>query len=103
MKVNFEGTEYELDIEDIDLSDAMTIYRKTGMTVRALLEGLANVNPDAMRAIHWLMLKQNGRMTDMDKENFAVLKLAVAVNDAFVEDAKENPTEGTPGEVPVTA
>ena len=102
MIVHFDGTDYDFDLEAMDLAEAKTIYAKTGMTVGGLIKGLADLHPDALRATHWLMLKQAGRLTDMDKENFAVLKFGKAIGDAFdAEEAEENPTEGTPEEVPV--
>ena len=99
MLVNFEGVEYQFDLEALDLSEARYIKNVTGFSVGKLLQGLAEVDPDATAAAYWLMLKQNGQTQDMRKMNFPVLKFAEVLNEAFdaEEAAKaEDPTEAEP-------
>lgn len=99
MLVNFEGAEYDFDIEAIDVAEASHIKRATGLSVKKMLEGLVEVDPDACKAAHWLMLKQNGKVTDMNKVNFPILKFAEAVGEAYDEETgaqEENPTEAEP-------
>lgn len=99
MLVHFEDKDYTFDIEALDVSEARTIKRQTGLTIRALMNGLEEMDPDAMVALYWLMLKQNGQMTDPNKVNFPMLKFGEALADAFAaeQEAEEaNPTEAEP-------
>lgn len=99
MLVNFEGKDYTFDIEALDVSEARTIKRQTGLTVRKLMDGLEDLDPDAMVALYWLMLKQNGTMTDPNKVNFPLLKFGEALAEAFDRESEAqeaNPTEAEP-------
>ena len=89
MRVEFQGKEYTLDIDEIDVAQSRHIYRKTGLSLLKLEEGLAEVNPDALVALYWLMLAQSGETVDMDKVNFPVVKFANALIEA---NKRENPT-----------
>lgn len=106
MLIHFEDRDYEFDIENLDLAEARHIKRQTGLTVRALLDGLAELDPEAMVALYWLMLKQNGQVSDLNKVNFSVLKFAEAMGKAFEEDAEKteaDPTEGADEATPQAA
>lgn len=97
MIVQFEDKEYNFDIEALDLAQARHIKRQTGLSVKGLLDGLAELDPEACVALYWLMLKQNGTATDMNKVNFPILKFGEAIIAAFqAEEEKEaeaDPTE----------
>ena len=107
MNIHFEDTDYNFDIEALDLAEARHIKRQTGLTMRGLMDGLTDLDPEALLAIYWLMLKQNGQMSDMNKVNFSVLKFAEAVGSAFEAEAatraEENPTEGATEAAPAAA
>ena len=93
--VRFEDQEFELDIEELTLNQALYIYRQAKMSVRDLMVGLQDLNPDAMAALYWLMLDQNGKRADIGKLNFKILAFAAALSDAFPsdeEDAEADPT-----------
>ena len=99
MEVNFEGKDYTFDIEALDLGEARTIKRQTGLTIGQLMKGLADLDPDALASLYWLMLKQNGTVTDPSKVNFPVLKFGEALAAAFEAEEKAqeaNPTEAEP-------
>ena len=101
--VHFEGQDYNFDIEALDLAQARSIKRQTGMSIRKLLDGLADLDPEALAALYWLMLAQNGKATDISKVNFKILEFGVALNDAMGDEEaeEENPTE-TAGEPSLT-
>lgn len=110
MIIHFEDTDYNFDIEALDLAEARHIKRQTGLSMRGLMDGLADIDPEALVAIYWLMLKQNGQVSDMNKLNFSVLKFAEAVGKAFDEEAaarkateEANPTEGATEAAPAAA
>lgn len=97
MLVHFEDQDYDFDIEAITLAEATTIHNMTGLTIKGTLNGLAELHPDALRALYWLMLKQNGKAVDMHKVGFAALKFGEAIGNAFDEEEKRkkaaDPTE----------
>jgi hypothetical protein len=101
MLVQFQDKDYEFEIEDIELSQARYIKRHTTLSVRALLNGLRELDPDCLAAIYWLMLQQNGTVVDIAKVNFPVLRFAAALGDAMSREKEETPT--TPPEKAVTA
>lgn len=97
MIVHFDDKDYQFDIEALDLSEARYIKRNAGLTVKALMDGLSEMDADAIAALYWLMLKQNGQATDIGKLNFSVLKFAEALGNAFnAESEEEDPTEAAP-------
>lgn len=100
MIVRFEDKDYEFDIEGMTVSEARYIKKVTGFSIRGLIEGMSEVDPDALVAAYWLMQKQNGVVVDMNKVDFALLKFGEALNDAFAAEDKENegadPTEAVP-------
>lgn len=96
--VHFEGAEYNFDIEDLNLAQARVIKNQTGMSIRKLLDGLAELDPEALAALYWLMLNQNGKAVDIHKVNFKVMEFGKALDEAFEADgeAEENPTPLAP-------
>jgi hypothetical protein len=101
MNVHFEDADFELDIEAMTLAQARAIKKQTGLTIRGLIAGLEDFDPDAMAALYWLMKVQNGVAVDIHKINFDVLKFAEALGNAAGEDeAEEDPTPEAAGEPP---
>lgn len=101
--VHFEGQDYNFDLEDLDLAQARSIKRQTGMSIGKLLDGLSELDPEALAALYWLMLAQNGKVTDINKVNFKVMEFGKALGDAMGdEEAEENPTEAEPEPAPAT-
>lgn len=100
MLIHFEDQDFEFDIEALTLADARYIKRNCGLTVRGLMDGLAEVDPEAALALFWLMHKQNGQVKDINKlPDFPLLKFAEAIAAAFAAeqgDEEENPTEADP-------
>jgi hypothetical protein len=91
MKILFEDKEYDFDLESLKLDEARTVKRRFQLTIRGLMDGLSEMDPDACAALYWLMLKQNGTLVDPDKmENFPILKFGEAFAEA---GAKENPED----------
>jgi hypothetical protein len=94
MIVEFEGNSYTLDVEEIDVRQAMVIKVKTGYNLLQWQAALEQADVDAIKALYWLMLAQNGTAADIDLINFKVLKFAQAVKAAQKSgvDESENPT-----------
>jgi len=98
MKILFEDKEYDFDLESLRLDEARIIKRRFNMTVRALMDGLSDMDPEACAAMYWLMLKQNGKLIDPDKiDNFPVLKFGEALIEAWEkENADDSEGEADP-------
>lgn len=92
--VHFDDRDYDFDIEGMTLAQARSIKRQTGLSVRGLLNGLSEMDPEALGSLYWLMLNQNGITTDISKVNFKVLAFGEALSAAFPADdeGEENPT-----------
>jgi hypothetical protein len=82
VNINYEGKDYGLDLDDVDISQATTIYRKFNLTLLGLEVGLREGNPDALRAIYWLMLSQDGQRVNIDNVIFKIVKFANALQAA---------------------
>ena len=91
MEINYEGTDYTFDLEEIDVMQARRIKKTFGLTLFGLEEGLGVGDPDALAAVYWLMLIQSGQKANMETVNFKLVKFAAAVNDAqkAAEEAEE--------------
>ena len=87
MQVKYEGKDYTFDLDEITVSQATTLKRKLGLTLLGLDQGLREGDPDALRAVFWLMKEQSGERTDIDMVDFKIVKLANAIQDAA--DAEE--------------
>lgn len=99
MNVNYEGKSYAFELDEIDISQATVIKRKFGLTLLSLEAGLREGDPDALRAIYWIMLTQNGERANIDNVSFKIVKFANAIqkaNEDEIEQAAE--TEGAPKE-----
>lgn len=93
MLVHFEDTDYQFELEDIDVSQARYIKRQTGLSIKAFLDGLGEIDPDCVVAAYWLMKAQNGTVVDMNKVNFKLIRFGDALGEAMkAEDEAENPT-----------
>lgn len=82
MNVNYEGKIYAFDLEDIDIDQATVIKRKFGLTLLSLEAGLREGDPDALRAIYWIMLTQDGQRANIDNVKFKIVKFANAIQQA---------------------
>lgn len=79
MKVEYDGAEYTLDLDEIDVVEASYIKVKTGLTLLGLQAGLEQADPDALKALFWLMHKQSGKAVDIERVNFKIMKFIEAI------------------------
>lgn len=102
MQVQWEGEGYILDLDEMDTVEARYIKRKTELTPVGLQNALYEVDPEAMTAIYWLMMKQSGKpVIDIDRINIKIVRFAEAVVDAMAaeadsEDDESEDAEGDP-------
>lgn len=81
-----EDREFNFDLDDIDVVQSRYIKRHVGLTPKALMAGLNEGDPDALVALYWLMLNQNGIGADLSKVNFKLAKFGDALNTAAVNE-----------------
>src|ERR1700744_1802562 len=97
MKIDYDGAEYTLDMDEIDVVEATYIKVKTGLTLLGLQAGLEQADPDALKALFWLMNKQSGKAIDIERVNFKIVKFVEAIKNAQVDEpaekVSENPTK----------
>lgn len=94
MLINYDGKEYPFELDDITVSQATAIKRRLNLTLLGIEKGLAEVDVDALRAIYWLMLAQNGETRDIDRVDFKPLKYAVAIRNAIEAEEAKKAEEG---------
>lgn len=82
MLVHYEGKDYEFDIDDLDIVQATMLQRKYKLNLLSLQRGLLEGEPDALRAVYWLMLMQNGQRVNIDNVQFKIVKFANAIQEA---------------------
>lgn len=96
MKIDYDGAEYTLDLDEIDVVEATYIKVKTGLTLLGLQAGLEEADPDALRSLFWLMSKQSGKAVDIERVNFKIVKFVEAIQAAQDNEPKAGEVEGNP-------
>lgn len=94
MIVHFEDRDWKLDVDEIDVAQAMYIKVKTGFNLLQWQAALEQADVDALRALYWLMLEQNGVRKDISLINFKIVQFGRALKDAQKDEGEpeENPT-----------
>ena len=88
MHLTYEDKEYTFDLEEITVAQAKIMKKSCGLTLMGLEEGLGQGDPDALRAVYWLMLCQNGDPQDIDRVDFKIVKFARAMDAAQPDEVK---------------
>ncbi len=83
MIIKWEGEDFTLDLDEIDLAQAKVIQVHCGLSLLQIDDGIKTGNPDAIRALFWLMHVQSGKSLDIDRVNFKVVKFMSALSDAI--------------------
>jgi hypothetical protein len=84
MKIQYEGEYLEFDLEEVTLAQATYLHKKLGLTLLGLDRGLVEGNPDALRAVWWLMQQQAGNTkVNIDSLDFKIVKLTNAIQEAY--------------------
>lgn len=100
MKINFEDQEWTLDLNDITVAQAKVIKVHRGLTLKALSQGLDDLDPDALVAVYWLMKAQSGQTSNIDQVDFRAIKFALAVGEAANAEAKADAEAAKASESP---
>jgi hypothetical protein len=95
MVIDYDGRQYDFDLEEVTLAQLTRAFKAYGMTLMELEVGMQLGNPNALRAAYWMMLAQNGENVGLDRLSFKPVKLAKSINAAFkAEKAKDEGEEG---------
>lgn len=82
MKIDFEGRTWEFSQETIGVKQGLAIHFAYGLTIRALLEGIQQLDVRAIQCDYWLMLQQNGIEKPIKDCEFDTLAFMAALGDA---------------------
>jgi hypothetical protein len=88
MKVEYEGSVYDMDLEEITVRQAKVIKTKCGLSLKGLEDSLQEGDADGLRALFWLMLENSGEHVDIDSVDFKIVKFANAVQAASKAEAE---------------
>ncbi len=86
MQIVYDDKTYTLDLEDIDVDQARKIKSEFGLTLKGLEEGFAEGDSDAVVAMYWIMLAQNGEDHAIRTLKVKPVKYIRAVTAALVAD-----------------
>lgn len=103
LEITMNGEDYSLELEKITVLQAKVIKTSTGLTLKGLEDALEDIDPDALRALYWLMLVQSGRPIPIERVDFVVMDFAEALskaNDKAEEAAAEDTSPKEPAETP---
>jgi phosphoglycolate phosphatase-like HAD superfamily hydrolase len=89
MKICYEGKELNFDLEELTLEQATVIYKRLGLTLLDLDKGLIEGNPDALRAIYWMIVQNDDPNIQIEDVNFKIVKFANAVQEAVEKEQAE--------------
>jgi len=89
MKITYREQEFEFDLDAIDVAQAKVIKVHCGLTLKGITDGIAELDPDAMRAAFWLMHVQSSIPCDIDRINFPLVEFASAIIEAAELKTKE--------------
>jgi hypothetical protein len=101
--IRWQGSEYEFDIDKAGTAELREIKRKYKLSLRKLLEGLEEMDVDAVTCVYWLVMRSDGKHDDLvlgDDLEFPVVEFMAAWADDQ-QEAEPDPTQD--GSLPDTA
>lgn len=93
MKVGFEGREWELDADDMDVRQAIVLHMTYGMTIAQYSDGFDALDQRTYHFAYWLMLQQNGTVKPIADCNPKIIEFIAAVTDARVAEGDRRKAE----------
>jgi len=103
--IRWQGSEYDFDIDKAGTAELREIKRKYGLSLRKLLEGMQEMDVDAVTCLYWLVMTSDGKHDDLvlgDDLEFPVVEFMSAwAESESQEEAEPDPTRD--GSLPDTA
>lgn len=93
--IKWQGSEYEFEIDKVATPELREIKRKYKLTLRGLLDGLEQLDVDAITCMYWLVMRSDGKHDDLvlsDDLNFPVVEFMSAWADGQ-ETPEPDPTQ----------
>ena len=91
MKIEYEGEQYDLDMDAIDVKQAIKIEKHIGGTLSDWEAGLGNASTPCLQALGWLIFT-GGDSTPIGDVNFKIMVLSKAM--AAADEAEKAAEEG---------
>jgi hypothetical protein len=95
LEVAYEGKDYLLDLDDLDLAQGRAMERFGVKNLKALEEGISEGDLGALTVAYWVMLQQNGedgaRLERVVFKPVKFIKALVAAGVKAAEDADPDP------------
>jgi hypothetical protein len=105
--LRYEGGEYRFEFERVTAEEFREIKRKMGgLTIRQLLQGVVDVDIDAVTAVRWLVLRSGGQHDSLvldpgaEFDVFAFIEAWKAYEDDQAAEKEPDPTLA--GSLPAT-
>jgi hypothetical protein len=96
LKITYEGTVYDFDLDDLSVKQAQKIEKHIGGTLADWEAGLGRASADCLQAVAWLIFT-GGDKTPIADVDFKIMKLAKAMDEAqAVEEAERMPGDTGP-------
>jgi len=79
MIINFEDRDWDFQLEEIDLKQAIAIQLAYGFTLDDWYQALEHSDARALQCLYWLMLQQNGVIKPIAECNCKIMALGEAM------------------------
>jgi hypothetical protein len=79
--IKWDGSDYEFDIDKAGVAELREIKRKFGFSLRKLLEGVEELDVDAVTCVYWMVMRSDGKHDDLvlgDDLEFPVVEFMAA-------------------------
>lgn len=83
------GKDYEFDRNKLALTEAISLKKASGFTVRGFQDGLNDLDPEALQAMVWLAKQRAGEAVRMQDIDFEIYELCGTLRNE--EPASEQP------------
>jgi hypothetical protein len=93
VKIQFEGRDWDLDLEAITLKQGIAMHLAYGFTLNGWLEAVGDSDPRALQCLYWLMLQQDGQIKPIKDVDCKVVALGAAFGEATDAAEAEQPAE----------
>lgn len=90
---HLDGADYQFDPNTLDLDEAKTIKKVSGLTVRRFQEGMQDLDADALQAMVWLTKTRAGEAVRFADIKFDIIPL--------ISSFRQEVPPGEPGDPPV--
>ena len=88
LTIHFGGRDWEYDEDHIGVMQAMAFHSVHGLTLRAWMDGMKDLDPRAIQCTYWLMLQQAGEQKPLKDLDFDAMDFLTAYVEAMQAEAE---------------